>query len=48
MKKRGKLILGIIQLFVAIGALPAGYLLLAEPDGHGIGNECGYFIGFTF
>jgi hypothetical protein len=37
MKKRGKLILGIIQLFVAIGALPVGYLMIIKPDGSGVG-----------
>lgn len=48
MKKRGKLILGIIQLFVAIGALPAGYLLLAEPDGHGMGMSVDILSGSPF
>ena len=37
MKKRGKLVVGIIQLFVATGALPAGYSMISEPDGTGLG-----------
>ncbi len=37
MQKRLSIVLGIIQVFVAIGALPAGYAMMAEPDGHGLG-----------
>ncbi|HOW32438.1 MAG TPA: hypothetical protein PLP88_12815 [Bacteroidales bacterium] len=37
MKKRINLILGIIQIFVAAGALPAGYAMMADPSGEGLG-----------
>ncbi len=48
MKNRGKLILGIIQLFVAAGALPAGYLMLAQPDGSGLGMTTAILSGSPF
>ena len=48
MKKRGKLILGIIQLFVAIGALPVGYLMLTKPDGSGVGMTVDILSGSPF
>jgi len=34
---RALTILGIIQAFVAIGAIPAGYSMIVEPDGSGLG-----------
>ncbi len=37
MKKRLHNVLGIIQLFVALGALPAGYLMILTPDGSRMG-----------
>jgi len=37
MRKYIPTVLGIIQLFVAIGALPAGYSMIVEPDGSGLG-----------
>jgi hypothetical protein len=48
MKKRGNLILGIIQLFVAIGALPVGYLMLSQPDGSGVGMSTDILAGSSF
>lgn len=36
MKKKIHLILGIVQVFVAIGALPAGYSMMADPSGQGL------------
>jgi hypothetical protein len=40
--------LGLIQVFVAVGALPAGYLLLVEPDGHGLGMTTAILAGSPF
>jgi hypothetical protein len=37
MKKRASLILGIVQLFVAIGAIPAGLFMIMEPHGTALG-----------
>lgn len=37
MRKKRSIILGIIQLFIAIGAIPAGILMILEPDGASIG-----------
>jgi len=37
MKKILSIILGIIQLFVAIGAIPAGLSMICTPDGSGLG-----------
>ena len=37
MKRRLHLILGIILAFVALGALPAGYSMIMETDGSGLG-----------
>src|SRR5512133_647579 len=37
MKHRLHLFLGIILAFVALGALPAGYLLIKHPDGSALG-----------
>lgn len=48
MRKRGKLILGIIQLFVAIGALPVGFLLFTNPDGNGLGMSTDLLNGSPF
>ena len=35
--KRASLILGMIQLFVGIGAIPAGFLMIIEPSGIRLG-----------
>jgi hypothetical protein len=48
MKKRGNLILGIIQLFVAIGALPVGYMMFSKPDGSGVGMSIDILAGSPF
>lgn len=45
---RAYLILGIIQLLVAIGAIPAGYLLIANPDGSGLGMTPEILSGSPF
>ena len=37
MKKRASLGLGLILLFVGIGAIPVGYLMITEPDGTRLG-----------
>lgn len=48
MKKRLKLILGLIQLFVALGALPVGFMMLARPDGSAVGMTTGILSGSPF
>lgn len=35
--KKIRIILGCVQIFIAIGALPAGYGMLADPTGEGLG-----------
>jgi hypothetical protein len=35
--KRITILLGIIQLLIALGAIPAGLLMVIEPDGAGMG-----------
>jgi len=37
MKKKVSVLLGILQLFVAIGAIPAGLSMICRPDGSGLG-----------
>jgi len=48
MKKRLSILLGILQLFVAIGALPAGYSMMVEPDGGGLGMSPALLEGSLF
>jgi hypothetical protein len=48
MKKRTLNILGIIQGCVAIGAIPAGYLFIAKPDGSGLGLTVTQLAGSPF
>jgi hypothetical protein len=48
MKKHIYIILGIIQLFVALGALPAGYSMIVEPNGSGLGMNPGFLEGSPF
>jgi hypothetical protein len=48
MRKRAKLILGAIQLFVAIGALPVGFMMLAKPDGSAVGMTTEILSGSPF
>jgi hypothetical protein len=48
MWKKGKVILGFIQLFVAIGAIPAGYLFISEPDGSKMGMSLEALAGSPF
>lgn len=37
MVKRISIFLGIIQVIIAIGAIPAGLSMIIEPDGTGVG-----------
>ena len=48
MSKTIRILLGIIFVCVAIGALPAGYLMLAEPDGSGLGMTPEMLKGLPF
>lgn len=48
MKRNLHLILGIIQALVALGAIPAGYLMLAEPDGKSLGMTVDVLAGTPF
>jgi hypothetical protein len=48
MKKHIYIIPGIIQLFVALGALPAGYSMIVEPNGSGLGMNPGFLEGSPF
>jgi len=47
-KSKKLIILGIVQLLVAVGALPAGYLLMANPDGSGLGMTPDILAGSPF
>ena len=46
--KRSIKSLGIIQVFVCIGALPAGVLMMIFPDGSGLGIPPGLLTGSPF
>lgn len=48
MKKRTNLILGIVQIFVALGALPAGYSMIVEPSGRDLGMTVEALEGSPF
>lgn len=48
MKRKLPIILGIIQLFVAIGALPAGYSMMVQPDGSDLGMTVDLLTGSPF
>jgi len=48
MKKRSHLILGCLQAFVALGAIPAGYLMLVEPSGKELGMSIEILTGSPF
>ena len=37
MKRKITIALGILQTFVAIGAIPAGFSMIIQPDGSGLG-----------
>jgi len=41
-------ILGIIQSIVAIGAIPAGFLLVTQPDGKGLGMAIDFLQNSPF
>jgi len=41
-------ILGIIQSIVAIGAIPAGFLMIAQPDGTGLGMAIDFLQNSPF
>lgn len=48
MKKHLYLILGLIQIFVAIGALPAGYAMITDPSGKSLGMTTDMLAGSHF
>jgi hypothetical protein len=48
MKKNAKLILGLIHLFVAIGALPVGIMMIVKPDGSTVGMSTAILSGSPF
>ena len=48
MKKTLFIIFGIIQLIVALGAIPAGYSLMTVPDGSGLGMSVKLLAGSPF
>ena len=48
MKRKSHLILGLLQAFVALGAIPAGYLLLAKPGGQGLGMSVAILANSPF
>jgi len=48
MKRKIQIILGIIQAFVAIGAIPAGLSMIIQPDGSGLGMTLDLLAGSPF
>lgn len=48
MLKKGAFFLGIIQIFVAIGAIPAGLSLILDPSGNGLGISTEILLGSPF
>jgi len=48
MKRKLQVILGIIQAFVAIGAIPAGLSMIIQPDGSGLGMTLDLLAGSPF
>lgn len=48
MKKNTRIILAIIELFVAIGAIPAGFAMLNDPTGAGLGMTTNWLKGSPF
>lgn len=48
MKKHTNLILGLLQIFVAVGALPAGYAMITDPTGKGLGMTTEMLAGSLF
>ncbi len=48
MKKHLYLILGLLQVFVAIGALPAGYAMITDPTGISLGMTTNMLAGSHF
>ncbi|MFT5167537.1 MAG: hypothetical protein ACI8P3_002775 [Saprospiraceae bacterium] len=48
MQKRVGLFLGILQVFVAVGAIPAGLSMIFEPDGSGLGLSSKVLVGSPF
>ena len=47
-RKKKYLFLGITEAFVALGALPAGYSMIVEPDGGGLGMTLSLLSGSPF
>jgi hypothetical protein len=48
MKKHLYLILGFLQIFIAIGALPAGFSMITDPSGKGLGMTPDLLTGSHF
>ncbi|KAA3628487.1 MAG: hypothetical protein DWQ02_19260 [Bacteroidetes bacterium] len=48
MKRRLYITLAILHLFVAIGAIPAGYALFTKPDGSSLGMPTEWLEGSPF
>ncbi len=48
MKRKISATLGILQAFVAIGAIPAGFSMIIQPDGSGLGMTTDLLKGSPF
>ncbi len=48
MKKHLYLVLGLLQIFIAIGALPAGYAMITDPTGKSLGMTTDMLAGSHF
>ena len=48
MKKRISILEGLLQAFVALGALPCGVLLMVFPDGHALKMDLSMLKGSPF
>jgi hypothetical protein len=48
MKRKLQIIIGIIQAFVALGAIPAGLSMIVQPDGSGLGMTIDLLAGSPF
>jgi len=48
MHKKRSIVLGIIQLFISIGAIPAGLSMIFEPDGAGVGMSTEILVNAPF
>ena len=48
MKRKLFIYLGIVQAFVAIGAIPAGFSMMIKPDGTGLGMTIDFLQNSPF